>query len=186
MTTTLVLGAERSGKSRYAESLLAAHPEVTFVATGPNPGPTDAPDLAHWIRQHQDARPAGWKTVETHDLTRAMLSSRHPVLIDDLGCWVQGVIEDIKGWGSPVRTHERLVERVDELVVAWRHLPFDVVAVSPETGWGLPSRSSKERLLRDSLGYVNTRLSRSSHKVHLVVAGRVIDLSNNPVVPPAP
>lgn len=186
MTTTLVLGAERSGKSRYAQSLLAASSEVTFVATGPTPGPGDSPDLAHWLKQHQDARPQGWTTVETHDLTRAMLNARHPVLIDDIGSWVHAVIDDAKAWGNPARVGQELGARVDELVVAWRHLPFDVVAVSPETGWGLPSRSAKERVLRDALGYVNGRLSRSSDRVHLVVAGRVIDLSKAPLVPAAP
>lgn len=184
MTTTLVLGAERSGKSRYAQSLLAAHQQVTFVATGPRPGPGD-PDLTHRLKQHQDPRPQGWTTVETHDLTRAMLNSRHPVLIDDIGSWVYGVIDDAGAWGKPAVVDQELGARVDELVVAWRHLPFDVVAVSPETGWGVPSRSPEERLLRDALGYVNGRLSRSSHQVHLVVASRVIDLSNAPLVPAA-
>ncbi len=42
MSVTLVLGGARSGKSRYAESLLISHPTVTYVAPGEVP---EGPDL---------------------------------------------------------------------------------------------------------------------------------------------
>ena len=42
MTTTLVLGGARSGKSRYAEQLLRDRAGVLYVAPGPVPDGSDA------------------------------------------------------------------------------------------------------------------------------------------------
>lgn len=182
MTTTLVLGAGRSGKSAYAESLLSDHSKVTFVATGQQPWADKDPERARRVLQHRARRPQGWQTVESRDLTRALLSSRHPVLVDGIAEWVGGIIDshDIK---DPEKLQHDLIAQMDELVVAWRHVPFDVVAVTEEVGWGQSGTTEEDRIFRETLGYVNARLSRASHRVHLVVAGRVLDLSKAPLVP---
>lgn len=182
MTTTLVLGAERSGKSAYAESMLSDHAKVTFVATGPQPWADKDPERAKRVLRHRARRPQSWQTVESRDLTRALLSSRHPVLIDGISEWVGGIIESHDS-SDPERLQHDLIARMDELVVAWRHIPFDVVAVTQEVGWGTSTLTETDRIFRETLGYVNARLSRASHQVHLVVAGRVLDLSDAPLVP---
>ena len=55
MSVTLVLGGARSGKSRYAESLLRSHPKVTYVAPGPVPDGSDP----EWAERICGIRPAG-------------------------------------------------------------------------------------------------------------------------------
>ena len=63
-----------------------------------------------------------------------------------------------------------------------RQAGVDLVAVTNEVGLGVVPATSSGRLFRDELGRVNAELSAASEHVHLVVAGRVLDLSGAPVV----
>lgn len=185
MTTTLVLGAARSGKSAHAQSLLADRPAITYVATGPEPDPDQDADWAQRVARHRADRPEGWTTVETQDLTRALMRARSPVLVDCLGTWLTRSVDQVGGWEDPDRAREHVADLVDHLVVAWRHLPVDAVAVSNEVGWGVVPETPAGRLFRDLVGAVNARIAAASDRVHLVVAGRVLQLDDTPVVPAA-
>ena len=85
---TLVLGGARSGKSRYAESLITARaPPWVYVATA-------EAATRRWpsaIAAHQARRAAGWQTIEApHDLAGALGSApaQLPVLVDCLTLWL--------------------------------------------------------------------------------------------------
>lgn len=182
MTTTLVLGGPRSGKSRHAEALLAHHQQVTFIATHRSPDPAKDPDLATRIARHQERRPTHWRTLETFDLTRALLGSRHPVLIDDLGGWLRGVLDQEMVWSNSHRARQVVEDRLDELSVALRAMPFDIVTVTDDPSWARLPDDPGERLYVDLLAQVNHRISAVSQHVYAVMAGRVLDLSNSPIV----
>lgn len=182
MTATLVLGGPRSGKSRHAEALLARHPQVTFVGTHLLADPGDDPDLASRVARSQESRPEGWRTLETLDLTRALLSSRHPVLIDDLGGWLEGLLDEGSLGAEPERARETVDARLDELCVALRGMPFDVVTVSHDPAWGRLPSDARERLYCELLSHVNQRVSAASSRVLAVMGGRVLDLSDAPLV----
>ena len=62
---TLVLGAAASGKSAVAERLLAAEPEVIYLATGAGPDPGADPEWARRVAAHRARRPSWWRTVES-------------------------------------------------------------------------------------------------------------------------
>lgn len=176
MATTLVLGAARNGTSDYAAALLAAHPAVTYVATGPTVA--DAPDQAWADRVELCARrPDSWDTIVTTELSRALLQSRTPVLIDTLSHWVWQMLDREDLWRSGEQAVAALEPVVDELLVVYRSLPQDVVAISDEVGWGGEATTGPESIYRQVLSYVNNRFSAVSQRVHLVVGGRVLDLS---------
>lgn len=182
MTTTLVLGGARSGKSRHAVSLLRDRPGVTYIATRPAPGPGQDPDLEERISRHRRSRPQGWQTVETHDLTRALLGSRQAVLIDCLPQWVRAQVTANEAWGRPEHAHELLAGLLAELAVAARALPFDVVMVTEDSSCGCLPPEGQARLLADLVSEVNQTLAAACDQVHAVVAGRVLDLTTTPVV----
>jgi adenosylcobinamide kinase/adenosylcobinamide-phosphate guanylyltransferase len=183
MTTTLVLGGVRSGKSRYAEQLLRGHAAVTFVASGPVPDGSD-PQWAARVARHQADRPAAWTTVETVDLVSAIRTATTPLLIDCLGTWLTRLVDDLDGWTSPIETQAALLDHVAALADAWSRAPVDIVAVSNEVGMGVVPATISGGLFRDELGRLNARLSGLSDRVFLIVAGRVLDLSAAPVVEP--
>jgi adenosylcobinamide kinase/adenosylcobinamide-phosphate guanylyltransferase len=183
VTTTLVLGGVRSGKSRHAESLLRGRPDVRYVATAEPVDPAD-PGWADRVEAHRRRRPREWETVETLDLAATIRAATGPLLIDCLGVWLTRTIDGLAGWERPGETSARLGEVAADLRAAWEGAPVDVVAVSNEVGLGVVPPMASGRLFRDELGRLNSVLSAASDRVHLVVAGRVLDLSGAPAVGP--
>ena len=181
MSVTLVLGGARSGKSRYAESLLRAHPAVTYVAPGAVPDPSD-PEWVERISRHQARRPAHWSTVETTDLASVIRSARQPVLVDCLSTWLTRLIDDIDAWQDRARATSHLEVETVGLLDALGRATIDVVLVTNEVGCSVVPSTASGRMFRDDLGRLNAAVSAASDHVALVVAGRVLDLSGCPVV----
>jgi adenosylcobinamide kinase/adenosylcobinamide-phosphate guanylyltransferase len=167
MSRVLVLGGSRSGKSAFAESLLAGRDDVTYLATS-----AGAPDDSEWaarVAAHRARRPAAWSTVETtapSDLLR-----RGTVLIDSVTTWVAALMDETGVWTEEPDSEQRLAGRCDALVNAWAMTPADVVAVSDEVGLGVVPETRAGRRFRDVLGEVNQRLAGTADEVWFVVAG---------------
>ena len=161
----LVTGGVRSGKSAHAERLLDDREHVTYVATGPDPG--DDVAWAERVRSHQERRPAHWTTTR-------VLPTAGPVLLDSLGSWVAGRLDELDAWtGDDWRASYR--DSAEELVAACARLD-DAVVVSDEVGLGGIGSEPSARLFADLLGELNQRVAAVCDEVHLVVAGRVLRL----------
>ncbi len=172
----LVTGGVRSGKSRHAEQLLKTFENVTYVAPGPTAAEDPDPDWVARIAAHQERRPAGWTTVETHDLA-AGLAVGGPVLVDCLGTWLTAVLDEAAAWDLPSeRVNAVIDDRVAEAGSALRAASGPVVLVTNEVGLGVVPEHRSGRLFRDLLGTVNQRLAQECDEIHLVVAGRVLVL----------
>jgi adenosylcobinamide kinase/adenosylcobinamide-phosphate guanylyltransferase len=181
MSVTLVLGGARSGKSRYAESLLRSNPNVTYVAPGPVPNAED-PEWAARVALHQARRPAQWTTLETTELASLVRAAQHPVLIDCLSTWLTRLIDDIDGWQDPEKAASHMQQETVRLVDALGSATVDIVMVSNEVGWSVVPGTASGRMFRDDLGRLNAAVSAASDHVALMVAGRVLDLSGCAVV----
>ena len=181
MSVTLVLGGARSGKSRYAESLLRSHPAVTYVAPGAMPDGSDL-EWAERISLHQARRPAQWSTLETTELAEVIRAAQHPVLIDCLSTWLTQLIDDIDAWGERGRAASHVEKETVRLLDALNAATVDVVLVTNEVGCSVVPSTASGRMFRDDLGRLNAAVSAASDHVALVVAGRVLDLTGCPVV----
>lgn len=177
MTRVLVTGGVRSGKSAHAERLVTALPgPVTYVAPGPA---ADDADWAARIARHRARRPAAWTTVETGDVAAALRAAAGPVIVDCLGTWLRGLLDEADLWEAPAEDAERLVEeRLAEVVGALAAAGPDaaVVLVTNEVGLGVVPAHRSGRLFRDLLGTVNQRVGAACDRVHVVVAGRVLEI----------
>jgi adenosylcobinamide kinase/adenosylcobinamide-phosphate guanylyltransferase len=160
--TTLVLGGARSGKSTFAERLVATYPGLpqVYVATG---SPVDD-DMAARIAAHRERRGPDVVTVEAGAGLAAALDGAPdgPALVDSLGTWVAA--------------HPDLEVDVDALVAALRRRTAPTVVVSDEVGLGVHPSTDVGRRFRDVLGLVNQAVAEAADDVWLVVAGRGLRL----------
>jgi adenosylcobinamide kinase/adenosylcobinamide-phosphate guanylyltransferase len=149
---TLVLGGARSGKSRYAESLIAALPPPwIFVATAEA---GDA-EMAERIALHRARRGKDWQTIEApHDLAAALveIDSNAPALVDCLTLWLSNRMLA----GADVEAETMRVEAA----LASRRGP--VILVSNEVGFGIVPDNALARRFRDLQGRLNQRMALAS------------------------
>jgi nicotinate-nucleotide--dimethylbenzimidazole phosphoribosyltransferase len=159
----LVLGGIRSGKSEFAEELVAAASGVHYVATARR-DPADAEWEAR-IDAHQTRRSRDWITVEVGADPAALLTlltradSADTLLVDDLGTWVASVMID-----APHLLAEGLATAVGDCLAA-------LVLVSPEVGLSVVPATASGRAFADALGTTNRAVAARCDHVTLVVAG---------------
>ncbi|HEX3931104.1 MAG TPA: bifunctional adenosylcobinamide kinase/adenosylcobinamide-phosphate guanylyltransferase [Nocardioides sp.] len=170
----LVTGGVRSGKSRHAEWLLRDRAAVTYVAPGPTTSQDHDPDWAARVAAHRARRPATWTTVESRDLPAALSTGPDAVLVDCLGTWLTGVLDERGLWEAPVVEVTRAVRDLLDATAAVLTDRDDVVLVTSEVGLGVVPAHRSGRIFRDLLGTVNQDLAAVCDEVHLVVAGRVL------------
>jgi len=174
--TVLVLGGIRSGKSAFAESLLAAATGVRYVATAAPAGEADDPEWAARVAAHRDRRPPSWTTDEVGaDPARlaATIAAAKPddtLLVDDLGGWVAA---RLGAAGPDPRAADAGADAaVRELADAVRGCAGRLVLVSPEVGLCMVPTTPVGRAFADALGEVNQAVATACDAVVLVLAGQ--------------
>ncbi len=172
-----MIGGARSGKSREAERILAAAPEVCYVATAYPPEHDD--EWSQRVRLHRDRRPSHWETVETLDLVSLLRDDGSALLVDCLTLWLTRVMDRHDAWDDAAwaSTAEKAVlVEVDALVDAWAATRRRVVAVTNEVGQGVVPATAAGRRFRDVMGALNARLAAATEDVRWCAAGRVVTL----------
>ncbi|MBT9610313.1 bifunctional adenosylcobinamide kinase/adenosylcobinamide-phosphate guanylyltransferase [Aquabacterium sp.] len=186
----LILGGQRSGKSRHAERLAQAwlqrSPQhgVTVVATAM----ASDDEMRERIARHRLDRPASFDATEAPlDLAGALRSVRDPqrlVLIDCLTLWVTNVLMPLHG-AADARTDARADARADGLVdetdwaqrrlallAALREREGPVVLVSNEIGMGVIPLGADVRRVVDELGRLHQDVAQCCGHITLMAAGQ--------------
>ena len=176
MSTTLVLGGARSGKSAHAERLAReSGREVVYLATS-RAGDTE---MAARIAHHRARRPAHWRTVEEElalaAALRAYCAPGRIVLVDCLTLWLSNLMFcDGRAWPEvgavtlPERFNE---ERTALLALLEEGVPGDLVLVSNEVGMGIVPWGAVSRRFADEAGRLNQDVAAHAQGVTLVAAG---------------
>jgi adenosylcobinamide kinase/adenosylcobinamide-phosphate guanylyltransferase len=166
---TLVLGGIRSGKSRWAEAVIAEDlpgcDTVSYLATASYAA--DDPAWEQRIGAHRRRRPPSWHTTETADVAGQLRAEpQTPTLVDDLGNWLTAAL-DRRGWDGA-----SVAPDVADLLDAVRAFPSPLVLVSPEVGLTVVPATAAGRRFADELGSLNQGLADCCERVVLVVAGQ--------------
>lgn len=177
--TIFVLGGARSGKSRFAESLLTTMAgdrastgtaSITYIATSARvPGDVA---FAERIALHRQRRPASWGLIEAdHDLASALrqadTGSESIVLIDCLTLWLTQLLCPMDADRPRPDWEARLADFDKALAESCGR----VVLVSNEIGLGVVPMGAVTRLFVDEMGRLNQRIAAACDHVVLTVAG---------------
>lgn len=156
---TLVLGGARSGKSRHAEALVAAHPAPwTYIATAQ----AFDDEMRARIGEHRARRDASWQTVEAPlQLPQAIEAANGPVLVDCLTLWLANLM---------LGDHA-LAPAFEGLEATLAAAVGPIVLVSNEVGLSIVPENALARAFRDEQGRLNQHIARLADRVIFMVAG---------------
>lgn len=169
MTTTLVLGGARSGKSAYAQARAEAaagdvgRPIMIVTAQAFDD------EMRARIARHRADRDDRWATREAPiDLVGAIssLEASDVAVVDCLTLWLSNqmaVDADIEAASTA-------------LVKAAASTPARLWLVSNEVGWGIVPDNALARQFRDQAGRLHQKLAAAADEAVLVVAGLPLTL----------
>ena len=161
---SLVLGGARSGKSAYAETLIAEAarphgPRPLYIATA------EARDseMRARIALHRERRGALWETVEEplHLSGALVAAAGRAVLVDCLTLWLTNHL---------LAGRDLAAER-ERLVATLRSLDGPVVLIANEVGLGIVPDNALARAFRDEAGLLNQAVARVAGRVVFMAAG---------------
>ena len=172
----LILGGQKSGKSRRAELLarawLDAKPghQAVLIATAQ---PWDE-EMRQRIARHQADRAErvpGMQTVEEAvALAQAIRAHSHPdtmVVVDCLTLWLTNL--RMPADDQPVSNMAS--EQINALLAALAQATGPVVLVGNEIGLGVIPMGSQVRAFVDALGHLNQSVAATCQRVTMMVAG---------------
>ena len=171
MSTVLVLGGARSGKSSYAEELIGASGLAPVYLATAEAGDRE---MTERIAQHRSRRGSSWQTVEEPLQLEAALAREagqgKAVLVDCLTLWLSNLMHA----GCDVEARSRfLCEEV-------RRAAGLLVLVSNEVGLGLVPDTPLGRRFRDAQGRLNQAVAQAADRVVFVAAGLPLFLKGTP------
>ena len=192
ITTELILGGQKSGKSRRAELLardwLAQSGEHRAVLIGTGEAWDD--EMRERIARHQRDRAErvpGLQTVEEpHDVAAAVGLHSTPqtlLVVDCLTLW-------LTRWTMPVGVEAMSFEQKQALALDWqaqaamfleavRKSPGPVVLVGNEIGLGVIPMGREVRAFVDALGRLNQDVAAVCSRVTLMAAGLPLTLKES-------
>ena len=181
----LILGGQKSGKSRRGEQIAAAwlarspSHRAVLVATA---RALDEEMLAR-VTRHREDRSARLPAMETVEeplaLAQAIRENAGPrtlVLVDCLTLWLTNLMVP---FGAP-RTSMAADRAVAELLQAIGESPGPLVLVGNEIGLGVIPLGREVRAFVDALGLLNQQVAAACERVTLMAAGLPLTLKDAP------
>ena len=189
ITTELILGGQKSGKSRRAELLArdwlaqAADHRAVLIATGQAWDDEMRERIARHQRDRAERVPGLQTVEEPRDVAAAVVRHSTPrtlLVVDCLTLW-------LTHWTMPVGVEAMSFEQKQALALDWqaqaamfleavRKSPGPVVLVGNEIGLGVSPMGREVRAFVDALGTLNQQVAQVCPRVTLMAAGLPLTL----------
>ena len=176
----LILGGQRSGKSRQAEARaahwLAQSPrhEALLVATALGEDAKMRERIARHRADRRERLPR-METIEVaHDLAAALrvqVSPQRLLVVDCLTLWLTHLLMPAHGAAASADTQRAACS---DLLAALHEAPGPVVVVSNEIGLGVTPLTPEARRFVDELGRLHQAVAAVCERVTLMVAGQAL------------
>ncbi len=164
MTSFLITGGSRSGKSRYALELAKSAKKPFYVATGW----AGDDEMADRISKHRKERGKHWSTIETKtDIASAIEKAERKgadyIIVDCLTLWVSNMMFEKTNIEKELRKTIAVIKSKRKAVL---------VFVTNEVGSGIVPGDKISREFRDAAGLVNQKIAAAADNVVLTVCGQ--------------
>ena len=181
---TMILGGARSGKSAYAETILAKHPAVSkgYIATAR----VWDEEMALRVRWHRERRPDTWQTF-MYDSPKSkslaeILQVCEVYLFDCVTMYVNNLLmdrlteEELTPGNNISKERLQIVTEavemeIQKLIDTIVSSDKDFIFVSDELGLGIVPDNPLSRVYRDLVGLANQRLTAQAQRVEFVLCG---------------
>lgn len=188
----MVMGGARSGKSEFAEKLMAGTEgrRKGYIATSQ----VLDEEMKYRVMVHQARRPAAWKTFEVmHEagpMMKTILDGADAVLFDCITMYVSNLLMDhmdcrrveTLGVSDLEELRKILQEDLDDIfAMISAYQGKEIIFVSDELGMGIVPGNAMSRVYRDLVGLANQYIAARADKVYLSIAGITIDLKRSEV-----
>jgi len=176
MSTVLVTGGARSGKSHFAQEMAAkSGKKVLFVATAQ----AGDDEMLRRIEAHRRTRPAAWRTLEASDKVGASISREagdsQLVLLDCITLLVNNLIGPfLSPDGADIdeaKSEQAVSGEIEALIACIKRSRADFIIVTNEVGLGLVPDNKLGRVYRDLLGMANQSMAGIADAVYFMVSG---------------
>lgn len=162
MSSLLVLGGARSGKSRYAQARAEALGlKAVYVATAQ----ALDEEMRDRITRHRADRGSAWETLEAPialaPVIAALSSPETVLLVDCLTLWISNL----------VLADQACHPAADALIQALAEARGPVILVANEVGLGIVPDNALARRFRDEAGIINQRVAAAVDEVQFLAAG---------------
>ena len=167
-----VTGGARSGKSRFAQSLVEGwEGRLLYIATGEGRDE----EMRRRIAKHREDRGARWDTREEPlDLAAALEGAARVgyggALVDCLTLWTSNLLEEAEGEPGCVE------RRLGSFWAALEGFRGRLCLVTNEVGLGIVPENALARRFRDLAGRVNQGAAARATEAFLVVSGLPLKL----------
>lgn len=174
----LVTGGARSGKSSFAEALVAkAGRRIAYIATAQ----IFDEEMNYRVKLHRQRRPASWQTYEApFEAEKALLEAgrlHDAILFDCVTIYLSNLLCK-PGERTEEEEYENVRQAMAQLTAAVRQMPAEatVVFVTNEVGAGIVPKNALARRYRDLAGLANQQLAQAADDVYAVICGLPLQL----------